>query len=117
MHPSPEIDPDAQWEYDDVQARGNYTQQVVVALAWADAVEASMIGSVHQLRRGAAFSRGTVFVAEQDLTHVNGRQVIGTAVVGRNSVSGRVEVLACDVLASPWWHGTSPELRAGHRLQ
>lgn len=110
------IHPDAQREFDDIMNRGNTTQKVVCAMAWTDVVLASSAGSSNKLTRGAVFSRGPVYYAQHALRSSNLRWTTGEAVAGARASSGRIEVLACDVSASPWWHGPAPQVRAGGRL-
>lgn len=106
----------AQLEYDDIKARGSATQRVLTAAAWSDAVLASRQGDVTRLLRGLVYPGGRLFKSEHTLTSLLGARHIGVAVVGVFGQADAVHVLACDVSASPWWHGSNPEVRASGQL-
>ena len=116
MPTSGSIHPQAQSEYADIKARGNSVQRVVTAVAWADAVLASRQGDVRSLMRSLVYPNGRLFKSEHALSGLFGGQTLGVAVVGVYGHADCVDVLACDVSASPWWHGSSPEVRAGGLL-
>ena len=113
------VHPDAEAEFDDIQNTTGLrtTQKVAAAAAWQDALTASLRNTVSGLRRGAVFQLGPVYVAEYPpVKSLFGSGTKAAAVVAVNTATGRVEVLACDVAGSPWWHGSSPEGRAGRRM-
>lgn len=115
--PTPgQVNVKAKLEYADIKARGNYSQRTAAAVAWEDAVLASRMGDVKSLARGQVMPNGRLFNAVYTLGSIFGGATLGMAVVGMYGHADCVDVLACDVSASPWWHGSSPEYRAAGLL-
>lgn len=110
------IHPQAQWEYDDIKIRGNYSQRAAAAMAWGDAVLASRTGSVAQLLPSDVHPNGSLFKAKSIVKALFRAPTTGVAVVAEYGHGPCVDVFAVDVFGSPWWHGSSPEVRAGGLL-
>ena len=106
------VHPQAAWEYGDIKSKGNYSQRAAAAVAWTDAVLASRLGDVRSLIRGQVYPNGRLFKAVYPV----GNAATGVGVVAVYGHAHCVDVFACDVSGSSWWHTTSPEVRAGGLL-
>lgn len=110
------IHPIADFEYGDIKSKGNYSQRAAAVAAWSDALLASHLGDVTSLIKSHVHQNGKLFKAVYTVSSMVGNAVTGVAVVGVYGHADCVDAFACDVSGSPWWHGTSPEVRAGGRL-
>ncbi len=110
------IHPDAQAEFDDIMRTGSTTQCLVSTLCWMTVVQASKKNSTQGLVRIGGYMKGPLFYKEEKFWTPLGRKIVGKVVAGHPTATRHLTTLACDVSASPWWHGSAPENRAAARM-